>query len=83
MKIHAEIFFLYKFWKSFVYLVGKKGSGGSTSSAPRDLNFFLVVFIPKWNGISFAANSFQIVLLLGPPYYVLWPLIRILVKVEM
>ena len=68
MKIHAKIFFLYKFWKSFVYLVEKKGSGDSTSGAPRDLNFFLVVLVPKWNGISLGANSYQIFLHLGPPY---------------
>ena len=67
LKIHAKIFFLYKFWKSFVYLVEKKGSGGSTSGAPRDLKFFLVVLVPKWNGISFGANSSQIFLHLGPP----------------
>ena len=67
LKIHAKKNFLYKFWKSFVYLVEKKGSGGSTSSAPRDLNFLLVVLILKWNGISFAASSSQIFLHLGPP----------------
>ena len=39
----------YKFWKSFVYFVKKEGLGDSTSSALRDLIFFLVVLIPKRN----------------------------------
>ena len=69
LKIHVDIFFLYKFWKSFVYFVEKEGLGGSTSSALRYLNFFLVVLLPKRNGISLGANSYQIFLHLGPPYY--------------
>ena len=40
---------------------------GSTSRVPRDVTFFLVVLIPKWNGISLGANSSQIFLHLGPP----------------
>ena len=68
-----EIFFLYKFWKSFVYFVEKKGICGSTSSAPRDLKFCMVVYTPKRNGISFAANSSQKLLYLGPPYYTIHP----------
>ena len=65
--MHMEIFFLYKFWKSFVYFVEKEGLGGSTSSALRELNFVVVVIIPKRNGISLGANSYQIFLHLGPP----------------
>ena len=67
MVIHVEIFSLYKVWKSFVYLVEKEGSGGSTFSAPRDLKFVVVVLMPKWNGISLGANSSHIFLHLGPP----------------
>ena len=66
-KINKKILFLYTFWKSFINFVEKKGVCGSTSSAPRDIKFCMVVYIPKKNGISFAANSFQIFLHLGPP----------------
>ena len=68
MKLHEEIFFLYKFWKSFVYFVKKEGICGSTSSSPWNLKFCMVVYIPKRNGISFAANPSQKCLYLGPPY---------------
>ena len=51
LKIHSEMIFLYKIWKSFVYFVEKEGLGGCNSSALIDLNFFLVVLIPKRNGI--------------------------------
>ena len=67
LKIHGEIFFLYKFFKSFVYSVEKKGFCGSTSSVPRDLKFCVAVYISKTNGTSFAANSSQILLHLRPP----------------
>ena len=67
LKIDAEIFIPYKFWKSFVYFVEKEDARGSTSGAPRDLNFVSVVLIPKRNGISFGANSYQIFLHFGPP----------------
>ena len=66
MKIQAEIFSLYKFRKSFVYYVKKKVFCGSTSSTPRDL-FCRAIYISKKNGISFAANSSQILLHFGPP----------------
>ena len=62
-----DIFFLYKFWKSFVYLVEKEATCGSTSSAPKDLKFYMVVYISKRNGISLSANSTQKCLHKGPP----------------
>ena len=58
LKIDAGTFFLYKFWKSFVNFVEKEGVCASTSSAPRDL-FFFVVLIPKRNEISNEADSYQ------------------------
>ena len=67
MKIHGEIFSLYKCWKSFVYFVEKEGSAGSTSSAPRDLKFCMLVYIPPKNGITFGAKSSQIFLHWDPP----------------
>ena len=57
MKIHAEIFFLYEFWKSCVYYVEKEGVCGSTSSAPRDLNFLLVVLLDPLMGGLFDLNT--------------------------
>ena len=65
--MHKEIFFLYKFWKSFVYAVKKEGYCESTFCAPRDLKFCMAVYTSKRNGISFAANSSQIFLHLEPP----------------
>ena len=67
LKINADIFFLYKLWKSFVYFVGKNRVCGSTSSAPRHLKVCMAVYIHKKNGISFAAISSKILLHLGPP----------------
>ena len=66
LKKYSRILFLYKFWKFFVYFFKKEGVCGSTSSAPRHLKFCMAVYIHKKNGISFAANSSQILLHLGP-----------------
>ena len=66
--MHTEIFFLYKFWKSFVHFVEKEGICGSTSNAPRDLKFCMEVYTSKRNGISFAANSSLIMLHLETPW---------------
>ena len=60
------MFFVYKFWKSSVYFDEKEYICGSSSSAPRNLNFCMVVYIYKRNGIGFAANSSQKLLHLGP-----------------
>ena len=55
----AEIFSLYKFWKSFVFLGRKGWSGGSTSRPARISKFHMVINIPKRNGNSLGANSYQ------------------------
>ena len=57
MRIHSVIFFLYQFWKSFLYFVEKQGFCGSTSSATGDLKNVMAVYTSKRNWISFAANS--------------------------
>ena len=42
MKMHAEIFFLYKFRKSFVYFGQKLRSGVSTSQMTSELKFMFL-----------------------------------------
>ena len=42
-------------------------AGVSTSSAPREITFYMVVFIPKKNGISLGNNFPQTLFHLGPP----------------
>ena len=65
MRIHAEFFFSFiNFGNLFLYFVEKEGSCGSTSNGPRDLKLCMLVYISKKNGMSFAANSSQI---LDPP----------------
>ena len=42
MKIHADIFFLYIFWNSFVYLAGISRSRGSTSQVTTEMIFMFL-----------------------------------------
>ena len=42
IKSNSEIFFLYKFWKSFVFLVNKQRFWGSTSHDPSALKFMFL-----------------------------------------
>ena len=64
----AEIFSLYKFWQSFVFLGRKRVVWGRTSRPARMLKFYMVTSIPKRNGNSLGANSYQKLVYVTPPY---------------
>ena len=59
LKLLIEIFFLYKFRKSFVYFAKKQRLWGKGKPCPIKLNFFLVVLMTLENGIRFLLTCFE------------------------
>ena len=59
MKLLMEIFFLYKFRKSFVYFAKKQRLWGKGKPCPIKLKFVLVVLMTLENGIRFLLTCFE------------------------
>ena len=59
LNLLSEIFFLYKFLKSFVYFGKKKSLWGTGKPSPIKLKKFLVVLMALENGIRFLLTCFE------------------------
>ena len=59
MKLLMEIFFLYKFWKSFVYFAKKQRLWGKGKPCPIKRKSFVVLLMNLENGIRFLLTCFE------------------------
>ena len=65
LKLLIEIFFLYKFRKSFVYFAKKQQLWGKGKPCPIKLNFLLVLHMTLENGLRFLLTCFETLFYFG------------------